>query len=579
MRIECIKIKNFIGCESVRLDLESAKIHCFVGPNGSGKSTIRDAIQWCLLGTLPNHREVKTKEQMAKIVRNGQKKAEVEVVLDGKSYKRSRTLKTADGSKFTTDPNLELALDSYAFLDASPTVQKIVLKRILGLERPDKKLLQDRFGKTNTHKGLINLCVNHGFEKAEAEAVLLRRGAKRELQGIALTEPNGTYEGRGMTYDLAGIERESVEKQLKKLKTERDFLLVKKGETQAVQNVDVNYLLNTSDRLERELKRLNETGYDIKTIKKQISELEKDLNKFTQERAKLTASSVLDRVEQCPIYGIDCPAKDQINEMIDQQEKERKAVLKKLQENEDLIDDRNYRLKLKQGVLRDAEDHERQKKNMAEELERVKEKIKEAKTKPPQNQIEIEQIEKQITEISDRIRNGENILHALDKFEKEVERYQKNLKKAEEIRKQIAFYDEAAKFFGPNGIIKELITEGLTKINDRIKTVGLLNVVINEELQPVLNGCPLPSKSERFRMGVVIQEAISYLTETRLLIVDEADQLDPANRSFLLQSLYKIKDDYDTILVFSTIGDKEVLPSPVAEIQMWMVEGGRVNKR
>ena len=79
MKLNRVKIQNFIGIESADLDLSSAKIHCFVGPNAAGKSTIRDAASWCLLGTC---RGLKTKDQQADIVRNGQKKAIVEVWTD-----------------------------------------------------------------------------------------------------------------------------------------------------------------------------------------------------------------------------------------------------------------------------------------------------------------------------------------------------------------------------------------------------------------------------------------------------------------------------------------------------------------
>ena len=104
MKLNRVKIQNFIGIESADLDLSSAKIHCFVGPNAAGKSTIRDAVSWCLLGTC---RGLKTKDQMAGLVRIGQPKAVVEIHADTEKFKRSRTTKTADGGRIFDMRTLE----------------------------------------------------------------------------------------------------------------------------------------------------------------------------------------------------------------------------------------------------------------------------------------------------------------------------------------------------------------------------------------------------------------------------------------------------------------------------------------
>lgn len=577
MKLNRAKFQNFIGIEFADIDLSGAKIHCFVGPNGSGKSTIRDGIKWCFLGTC---RDLKTKDQMADLVRNGQKKALVEIDANTERFSRNRTRKTVHGASFfgpDESENLKIVLDSYDFLNRSSDNQKSILKQILKLEKPDKKMLQDRLGKKDRQKALINTCIIHGFEKAENEAVMFRREAKRALQGIVLTEPSGTFEGRGNVYVLADIDQGQARKQLKKLITERTALLIKKGEIQGSKTVDVKYTKTVIERIEKQLKGFKKSK--SAKLEKEIAELRADIETFEALKKNLTAKAVLDRVEQCPVYGIDCPAKDEINEMLESQKAESEKAPKKIQEYEEHIEGQEYLIKKKQGALTDAEELDRQRKFTGGELKRARAKLEEAEKNPPKtNTLDVDEIDKQLKQTNDRIDNGEKLIRAIDDLEKDLKVYEENQEKARVLKEEIALYDEAAKFFSPSGILEEILSEGVAKINNRIYDVGLLPVELDMNLKPVLKDCPLPSKSEKFRIGVVIQEAISFLTGTRLLLIDEADQLDPDNRSFLIQSLYKIKDDYDTIMVFSTIGDKKVTPSPVDDVQMWRVDGGRVSQ-
>lgn len=459
MKLNKIKIRNFMEIKSADIDLSGATIHCFVGSKGSGQSTIRDGVEWCLLGTC---RRLKTKDQLPAIVRNGQKKAIVEVITDLSHFKRSRTRKTTDRgvglNPEISDDLLRIVLDSYDFLNRAHDSQKLLLKHVLGLGKP----------------------------------------------GIVLTEPNEYFTNReGLTCRLADIDRAQAKKQLSKLKTEKDALLFKKGEAGTSNNLDAEYLKKTVERLESQLKDLSK-GKDPEKFRKQIAELETDIETFEA-------------------------LKKNLNEISEE-------ASKKIQEHDDHIEGQRYLINKKKGALKDAETTERQRNFTADELKKAKEALKKAETAPKKQGLDIDEIDSQIEAIDAQIINGDALVD------------------------------------------KEITLQGLAKINDRIKAVGLLDVVINEDLRPVLNNCPLPSKTEKFRIGVVIQEAISFLTGTRLLFVDKADILDPDNRSFLIQSLYKVRNDYDTIMVFSTVGDKEVLPSPVPDVQMWSVDGGRVSQ-
>ena len=55
------------------------------------------------------------------------------------------------------------------------------------------------------------------------------------------------------------------------------------------------------------------------------------------------------------------------------------------------------------------------------------------------------------------------------------------------------------------------------------------------------------------------------------------NKLHNEKRAHLVKSPHKVKADYDTIMIFSTLGDKGVVPSTVPEIKMWLVNNGRVS--
>ena len=64
------------------------------------------------------------------------------------------------------------------------------------------------------------------------------------------------------------------------------------------------------------------------------------------------------------------------------------------------------------------------------------------------------------------------------------------------------------------------------------------------------------------------------LAGARLLMIDEADILDPVNRAQLIDLLLAVRQDFDIILVFAT--SDEAKPSLVPEIQVWWLEEGRI---
>jgi hypothetical protein len=75
-------------------------------------------------------------------------------------------------------------------------------------------------------------------------------------------------------------------------------------------------------------------------------------------------------------------------------------------------------------------------------------------------------------------------------------------------------------------------------------------------------------------VGVAFQYVLAKLAGARLLLIDEADLLDPSNRTALIDFLLEIQTDFDTIIIFAT--SQEAKPSPIPEIQIWWLESEQV---
>jgi hypothetical protein len=144
---------------------------------------------------------------------------------------------------------------------------------------------------------------------------------------------------------------------------------------------------------------------------------------------------------------------------------------------------------------------------------------------------------------------------------------------------EIAFYDVLQKAFSPAGIPTEMIAEALGPINILLAVAAAhlfpgRTLTLTPELNFVLEGAPLLSKSAELRVGVAIQYALAKLAGARLLMVDEVDMLDPENRKGFVKFLRAARPDFDTIMAFATAASSS--PAPIPEVQVWFVDKGQV---
>jgi exonuclease SbcC len=172
------------------------------------------------------------------------------------------------------------------------------------------------------------------------------------------------------------------------------------------------------------------------------------------------------------------------------------------------------------------------------------------------------------------------------KLQDAIKAYQAASEQAEQARAMVescqaeaGFYDAMQKALAPAGIPTQMISEALAPVNELLAVAaGYLfpgrTLTLTPELDFALEGAPLLSKSAELRVGVAIQYVLAKLAGARLLMVDEVDMLDPANRKGFITFLRAVRPDFDTIMAFSTAAS--ATPAPFDDVQVWAVNNGGV---
>ena len=226
--------------------------------------------------------------------------------------------------------------------------------------------------------------------------------------------------------------------------------------------------------------------------------------------------------------------------------------------------------------------------NLADTLEASKEEMnKELSNLPEEDQVLLEdlaQLEAAINQIETSINQyyeAQALAARLAALEQDVET----------ISAEVDDQEILVKALGPDGLRKDLlagILEGFVgRVNDRLGrlTEGTYHLYLTPEMNLLCraNGGPLLplkllSKSEQLRVGIAISEALSAAAGLKFLAIDEADMLDQENRDLLAGMLLGTVDEYDQVLVFTTVGDVQPENPNLPGVKMFWVEDGTVSE-
>lgn len=585
MHITQVNIRHFLGLEALDLHLQ-APVNLIVGPNEAGKSSVRDAILWCLTGQA---RGLKTHQEQAALIRDGGKAAEVTVTLaDGRTITRRKTPKSpaavngAEGVTSSVWPGL--LCDPFTFLDWPEAARRELLFRLIPNLTPKTEDIANRLlnhlhpgeekaagpdpGELKSVNRLAALAVKQGFPQAEKEAVAMRREAKRLRESLAQArEPEPKLVLGERTYILPGVDRDAVTAALRDLQKQRDVLMKAKGRREVESNraaaVEKELAALKAQIPEPSREGLREEWLEeVEGLAKERDRIQESLDAMGIEEIFPDLCPAIRSTEiPCPKAGekIGAPAEpERVRELKDQMEAIRKALGEAMKS------------------LAEVEGKEKAHKAATDKIARLEKELADLKKEALSDDTD-----EQVAALDRRLDNGRALLGAVEKFWTEKERADQAEVQLEAAEKEIALYDALAKALAPDGIPSQMIAEALGPVNDLLAVASARlfpgrNLALTGDLDIELSGSPFAtlSKSARFRVGVAFQYVLAKLAGERLLLIDEADILDPLNRAALTDFLLDIREDFDAIMVFAT--SSQAHPSPYPDIQVWWLEDGRI---
>ncbi|MFA5383968.1 MAG: AAA family ATPase [Eubacteriales bacterium] len=631
MRIEKLRLVNFGNYTDEEINL--APVSVFVGKNGAGKSTIKQAIEYLFTGRVNGVTDGSGRGS-EQLIRTGEKSGYVAGVVDGRNISREIPGKLQGMEEPPNREVIAALMNTSKFLELPQKEQQSLLFSLLGLKftavRITELLLDwpkagdKETGYFKQSKAAVDAVGGpEVFESLYKYFYSERTAAKRLKQELSALAKDGDEKD-----DLpagAWEAKEQIREELARLKKQRNELLKSLGEAGAgvkrkeVVQYDIKRLederqelqakidsvqvggaraeANYRESLDEDLKKLDEA------VQAKVAEQTKALKECAARRAVFEehqkAVTVFSNDEvSCPVYPeLACPGNS-------------KAILKKIKEDlknsaADLSASLTNRAKIDeelQNLLKEQAAVNKmlqEQKDTIYDLEQDRKKLAELDKRIGAFRTELEglenaqspaELQEEVDALGQRIANGDELVRKLD-IRETNEQYQADIKeKASRAAEEVDILEVLVEAFGPKGIRVKLLTNVIDQLQARaagrmeLLTGGVYRVEFTPEITPVIfkNGIQVPlrklSTGERLLLGVVMQDILSGLTRLRLLVVDDANHLDQANKNALLGMMMQVRQDYDTVIVMSVLGEVEPKDPGIEGLGMYLVEDGTVKQ-
>ncbi|MDO7787894.1 AAA family ATPase [Desulforamulus aquiferis] len=210
---------------------------------------------------------------------------------------------------------------------------------------------------------------------------------------------------------------------------------------------------------------------------------------------------------------------------------------------------------------------------------------------PVSSHEEANQYNLQIAEVNQSIRRAEEQLARAKEAANLAKRLEEMKSDQRLLADEVEQMEILVKALGPEGLRKNILggilDNFLGRVNERLArlTEGAYQISLAEDMTILCraNGGPLLplkllSKSEQLRVGIAISDALSAKAGLNFLAIDEADMLDQENRDLLTGLLLDLAEEYDQVLVCTTVGDVQPQNPGFPGVKMFWVGDGRVQE-
>lgn len=578
MKLKNLTMKNFLNHANTRVDF--APVTMIFGGNDHGKSSIRDAIQYALVGLC---RGVKLKKSSGSFAKDGGPDFEVSLETDAAKYTRTQTNRGAEAipvevAKVLTDPWKIISMDAR---DRQEFFTKYLSageeKKIdLGLEVDQTEFYQ-----------VLKLLADGNIDHAEKEAVSIRRELKRLIAActipdmpadtikigesvIDLKTVNGDYSSRYrqrqnergiLAAKLAGIGNLS-EADLKENRKQKESAIAEKEN--AIAEIDKKLEAN----------RLKMPGLDKKVTdgKRRINEIDGQIKAYENmiERARQS-------VGFCPLTAgkakVECTQFRHPNASL-------------VGQIEASIKDLHGQAAKLAGPLANAKGEWDRLTAENVKLHQEKELAKAGIAQAKQSISEIDaslaaigqkdSLIQQLADIDAKIDSLKKILDAAGEWKSTYALSESRKIERAGLEKKLAQAEQVCSVLGPDGSIRANAAskaEGI-KFDELAVTWGLESLKLNRDGEIILHNRPveLANKAQQYRVGVIIAQLLAR--KYGFLVIDEFDQLKQNFQSALMQRLPVWKDQISVVILAAV--DAKPQPAKADWVKKYWVENGSV---
>lgn len=586
MRISKARVLNFRNLENVRADL--GKINVIGGLNNSGKTSFLRALRAGLIGGGRNAKlDIRTGasagaridiavDGFGVITRVIDSKGQA-AALDGRKMPQNRVEEEFEKQTGINTRALECLLDTgyFASLKASEqkdfliqlmlstSLNKATVLALMSYPSPEAAALaESELPDTITLESLDEFYKYVFAERRLAKKQLAETVA--QLQGLGkLPEQTPSYSSE----------------EHRKACEERDVLLKELGQIDAIEKQKAN----TQAKLEavtKKVQSLSGVSGDEKHYDAKIAEAQKGLEAIRAKKQKVqvaigsinaeirTAKNIYSKVQNtstCPLTDkLTCTVDKTplLNELITQI-KTGEEALKKHQAELDALTEKERTLTTE---IRESEQKRKQAVELAHATKAQEELAKELAAIVVPDKTKIKE---RLDNLLVAIKGFEEAKQALQLYKQERKRQDTLSESVNKLGKRVEILEYLVKEFSPSGIKERILRQAIGPVEARCNEVlgkltsGYtlafnfssrdLDITVNTGSGKVLlEGL---SASERWRVGIVLQDAISTLVGARFLFVDEVDMLDDENKDRLIDLLHVLAENYDFIVLALTVND------------------------
>lgn len=584
MNPQTLTLKNFLQYADATFTFKPLTI--IASPNGGGKTAVANAIEFALTGTC---RGLQYKNRAGELCRQGQTKLEVALTADTGTFVRNHKGEGANG----LTPEVAAVLTSpMAVIAMKPAERQGFFREYLiaGGITPSLSMAPTKVGPGTPFASVVKALAVGDIDKAEAEAVSVRRMVKRQIEGLGdgpPTLPDKFLIAPGKELSLATVDVAAYEKR-------RDEFAAAKGQIEAkLAMIDPA----KADELRQQLAgmettgttseaRLTEIGAEIETHTQEMARLDKDRLPKEQEVNRLVAEQkvladlvgklgqfkgdcVLSRRIQCPITP------EQAQSLAGQSEKKIEAVETKIANMKAEVDEflaewSNHKdeiaslRKEEAGLVNNTNRAAAQAEAMAAKLKEMDE----AAAAKPQLETQLQSFAEKhraISAVIEKAREYQATVNAQVQHEANRTKLAAELELAEQVCDELG---KDGRIRAEAGAAAEQVTFGYVP-----PEWDMDSLAIDREGNVLLYGrrIELASRSQQWRAGLMIAQLLAR--KVGWWCIDEFDILTQKLRGPFLQQIGKVMAGIGTTILLCASDTPPTPPQNDRTAKYWVVEG------